>query len=145
MKTTFKDIAHHYLGTGLTVKNLYNNRTEIVAGIDRDKICLYEQHPSMTFQYDFDEVLPRFRPLSSLMQEIEPGVIGLVDFLKPEINLTGQKIERIGNMFYARDAFGNAPVFHFHESTSLPFPKWQWLLRHHFNCFSLDESEFIAI
>ena len=142
MKTTFKDIAHHYLGTKLQVTYTDTFGETAVGTLDGVDTRYQRVHIDGCVTYDCK---PLLRPLSSLTQEIEPGVIGLVDFLKPEINLTGQKIERIGNMFYARDAFGNAPVFHFHESTSLPFPKWQWLLRHHFNCFSLDESEFIAI
>ena len=146
MKTTFKDIAHHYLGTGLRCQiGLVEAR---LCGVNDEDGAFdnCSEWPQIYKYIDLTKAIPLLRPLSSLTdREIEPGVIGLVDFLKPEINLTGQKIERIGNMFYARDAFGNAPVFHFHESTSLPFPKWQWLLRHHFNCFSLDESEFIAI
>ena len=143
MKTTFKDIAHHYLGTKLQVTYTDTFGETAVGTLDGVDTRYQRVHIDGCVTYDCK---PLLRPLSSLTdREIEPGVIGLVDFLKPEINLTGQKIERIGNMFYARDAFGNAPVFHFHESTSLPFPKWQWLLKHHFNIFDLDESEFIAI
>lgn len=142
MKPTFQQIAHHYLGESLNATYTDTFGETAVGTLDGVDTRCQRVHIDGCVTYDCK---PHFRPLSSLTQEIEPGVIGLVDFLKPEINLTGQKIERIGNMFYARDAFGNAPVFHFHESTSLPLPKWQWLLRHHFNIFNLDESEFIAI
>ena len=117
MKTTFKDIAHHYLGTGLECRDIHTTNEGIITNIS-----VRGQSMSIGWGYqDYSRFKPLLRPLSSLTDREIEILDGLHDF--SHLNFDQIKINPL----------------------RYPFVIFEQLLAWHFNCFSLDESEFIAI
>jgi len=121
MKTTFKDIAHHYLGTGLRCQiGLVEAR---LCGVNDEDGAFdnCSEWPQIYKYIDLTKAIPLLRPLSSLTDREIEILDGLHDF--SHMNFDQIKINPL----------------------RYPFVIIQQLLKWHFNCFQLSEDQFIAI
>lgn len=140
MKKQLKDVLHYYLGTGLRINTIENELASIINNRGSKVVeTIFRGH--LINVYEWDEIRPHLRPLSSLTKEItvegynngEPfvpfdDILGNSDLYRSEWILEevtkGRQLDRI---------------------TELPFFVIELLLKWQFNVFNIDESQYIEI
>ena len=159
-KPTTSDILHFYLKSGLKirVKGLNPNTDVTLDGITNDGKVFYCLSEKGYFKDSLSNIKPILHPLSSLTKGVlEDGKIPIVELAK--LNLSKLNVAnhswKLGDGVACAIAASYEIVFQYHDSgfyykykdnlrpVHNQLQLFQQLIDWNFNCFGLDESEFI--